>query len=316
MWNEISQDLLFSKGDAADPRVGESVKILTGSQVPPENSMALLGYPDDEGIQLNGGRPGAAQAPDKIRKFLYRMTPSLRGKEILKPLYDLGNLKKENSLLERHEEARRQLTQCLKKNIRAVTLGGGHDYGFPDAAAFCETTLSQGQRPAVINFDAHLDVRPDSKGLSSGTPFYRLLKEFFGKIDFFEVGIQDWCNARDHWRWAIEHGAQILSLDEILTSGKSFSEIFSTRILGRLTKDHRLGLSVDIDGFSSSFAPGASQVFPVGLDATSFMEVWRILLNQNPAPNWLGIYEVSPPLDLDDRTSRLASILTHQFLYS
>jgi formiminoglutamase len=74
-------------------------------------------------------------------------------------------------------------------------------------------------------------------------------------------------------------------------------------------------LSIDIDAFSSAFAPGASASYPVGLDPAEFIgllpwmsKTWDI--------KGLGIYEVSPPLDQDNRTSKLAAILIHNFLNS
>ena len=43
-------NLFFSREDANDPRLGDLVK-KSG-----EEGVAILGYPDDEGIKLNGGR--------------------------------------------------------------------------------------------------------------------------------------------------------------------------------------------------------------------------------------------------------------------
>jgi len=36
----------------------------------------IFGYPDDEGIFLNGGKLGAAHGPASIRNALYKMTPT------------------------------------------------------------------------------------------------------------------------------------------------------------------------------------------------------------------------------------------------
>jgi len=318
MWEEVGKDIFTSKNDPQDLRLGDLIKHLKNrNDLPdnPENAVVILGYPDDEGIQLNGGRPGAALGPQGIRRILYKMTPSLKHAQNLPQVFDLGNLKKEGALERRHEKAREEVTEILSKGLRVLTLGGGHDYGFPDMAAFCDVTLKNGKRPFIVNFDAHLDVRPDGKGPHSGTPFYRLLKEFSGRMDFFDVGIQDWCNSREHLRWAQEHGAQIISLEEILQCGKTLEEFLSQKILSQMTRGHRLAISVDIDGFESSSAPGASQVFPVGLNATLFLNFWKMALIRY-RPSLAGFYEVSPPLDQDDRTSRLAAILLHQFIHT
>jgi formiminoglutamase len=198
----VAQDLYFSRNDPHDRRLGEIARPCAKIAEAEEGhrSIAILGYPDDEGIQRNGGRPGAAQAPDRIRKFLYRMTPSaLSGAETQARLFDLGNLDPaKHDLAKRHEVAQGAAALALAAGHRVLSFGGGHDYGFPDGAAFVADCLrTSGPRPLVLNFDAHLDVRPVNKGLTSGTPFFRLL-ERYPEIDFAEIGIQAHCNARAH----------------------------------------------------------------------------------------------------------------------
>ncbi|MDZ4677079.1 MAG: formimidoylglutamase [Oligoflexia bacterium] len=312
-WFEKSQDTLFvSKNDKHDLRVSDCTEHFTKTATLNEASV-ILGYPDEEGIKLNGGRLGAALAPIEIRRVLYKMTQSISSSKTLR-LLDLGDLKNTNSLKENHERARKTVSELLKKEARVITLGGGHDYGFSDMAAFCEHTISQGLRPLVLNFDAHLDVRPDTLGFNSGTPFYRLLNEFHKQIDFYEIGIQDWCNSRDHLKWAKEKNAKIITLDDILNSGKSLLEFISAETFKVITPDHRLAVSIDIDGFKSSDAPGASQVFPTGIDANQFLILWQSLISLYK-PTVVGIYEVSPPLDSSLKTTQLAALLIHQFLY-
>ena len=44
---------------------------------PKEYDWVLCGYPDDEGIKNNGGRPGSAEGPKGFRQVFYKMTPHL-----------------------------------------------------------------------------------------------------------------------------------------------------------------------------------------------------------------------------------------------
>ena len=57
--------------------MGDLFKISTVEELNIVDAFCILGYPDDEGIKLNGGRTGAALAPTAIRQFLYKMTPGL-----------------------------------------------------------------------------------------------------------------------------------------------------------------------------------------------------------------------------------------------
>nr|HPI40058.1 arginase family protein [Pseudobdellovibrionaceae bacterium] len=122
--------LFFSRNDAQDPRLGENV---VSQFINTANEFCILGYPDDEGIIKNGGRPGASQAPFEIRKYFYKMTPHVQ-KPIKPQLYDLGNLNIQNiSLLDRHDRARQSIRQLNENSKKWISLGGGHDYGYSDA---------------------------------------------------------------------------------------------------------------------------------------------------------------------------------------
>ena len=310
----VDQTLFFSKNDVNDQRLGDLVKSNQLSDLPPAtgNSFVIAGYPDDAGIKINGGRLGAAHAPDVIRKYLYKMTPSYLASQSVETLIDVGNLNLDAELEERHVSARKAAKHAMSNGHRWVSFGGGHDYGYPDSAAFCET-VSSSAKPLVINFDAHLDVRPTDKGFSSGTPFFRLISEF-KDIDFLEIGIQVQCNSRNHVNWLSERGGKILSMEEIRASAETFAIPVLRFLEPYLLKKRPAFLSVDIDAFSSSDAPGCSQSWATGFRADEFFSVYQVLLKRLDVRG-LSIYEVSPPLDQDDRTSKLAALIAHRYLY-
>jgi formiminoglutamase len=306
-------EIFFTKDDVDDPRLGNLVIKKTFSQIEKQKkTFALLGYPDDEGIKLNGGRPGSAAAPDTVRRFFYKFTPSLYGK--INELHDFGNLKVLNlDLSDKHSHAQTAVTELLNNNYSVMTVGGGHDYGYPDLAAFCEHTLSQGKRPFILNFDAHFDVRPDTLSAHSGTGFYKLLTKYSEKIDFFEIGIQDWCNSRAHAKWLKSKGAHVITLDDILINKNGLFGVLESKVFSKLKSKSRLALSVCLDVFSSAFSPGASQVFPTGLEANEFLKNWIKML-KTYEPKLAGFYETSPAFDQDGRTAKLTAILLHQFI--
>lgn len=299
-------ELLYGRQDAADPRLGELVRTGTTDKT---SNVEIFGWPDDEGIRLNGGRPGAAEAPDRIRRFLYRMTPPLDS-DRTPSLHDRGNLELASSLADRHGAARVVVADAYRRDRAVLTLGGGHDYGFPDAAAFLDVFAANATRPAVINFDAHLDVRSTASGFHSGTPFRRLLEEFGGRFDFLEIGLQPQCNSRAHRDWAEAQGAELWMADDVRTR-----EALQSRLMSWIgpRAGAPLFMSLDIDAISSASAPGCSQSWDRGLSSDRIFEALAIL-DGKMAWKGLGIYEVSPPLDHDDRTSKLAALFAFEFL--
>ncbi len=307
-YEPINSKCLFSKKDPKDKRLGDVVKLIDEGKLSEleKNEVVLLGYPDDEGVGLNGGRLGASEGPDSIRKELYRMTLT-KDFPVLK---DLGNINTEIPLEERHELTQNALPKVLQAEARWIGLGGGHDYGYADGSAFLKTV--KGQRPLIINFDAHLDVRPLDKGLSSGTSFYRLLSDF-KDFDFLEIGVQEECNSPDHAEWALSRGAHILWWEDIILSGKApHLPILEFLEPWLAVSQVPTFLSIDIDVFSSAYAKGCSHSLPTGLDPMSFMRVLEVL-KQRLNIQVLGIYEVAPKLE-EPYTARLAAQIIHRFI--
>jgi len=66
-------ELFYSRHDPNDPRLGEVVCREESTYAAAE--IVILGCPQDEGIRRNGGRIGAAAAPDAIREQFYRLNP-------------------------------------------------------------------------------------------------------------------------------------------------------------------------------------------------------------------------------------------------
>jgi len=314
------ENLFFSKNNPADIRLGELFKSISinelnqihklNQKTTDHESFCILGYPDDEGIALNGGRIGAAAAPNTIRQYLYKMTPALSQNQF----FDIGNLNLEaTDLTLRHQRAEESLYQLQKNKIKTISLGGGHDYGYPDASAFIKAHQNSKTKPLVLNFDAHLDVRPTTSGYNSGTAFYRLLNEYENQFDFAEIGIQPQCNSVNHREWALSKKAHIFNLKDI-QSGEGLLSLFDHMLFSTLKKSTPVFISFDIDGLTSTEAPGCSQSWVTGLKTENFLN-FMTTLSKRCDIKGLGIYEVSPPLDLNNQTSKTAALIAYYYLF-
>ncbi|MEZ0391004.1 MAG: formimidoylglutamase [Pseudobdellovibrionaceae bacterium] len=308
-WKATDASLFFSKKDPQDPRLGDFVQSFSGSLLETSADFFLWGYPDHEGIQLNGGRVGAAEAPQAIRRVFYKMTPHVQNFQRPRIL-DGGDLSLELSLPDRHIQGAHRAQAATDSQIPWASLGGGHDYGYADGAGFLRSQLAQKKRPLVLNLDAHLDVRPAVQNFNSGTPFYRLLTEFEGEFDFYEIGLQPHCNSKAHWDWAISKGAKLIPLQDIESEGL-------LPLFQRVLQKHQgqpLWLSLDMDALTSTEAPGCSQSWTTGLRSQNVMDSmsWMISFFEWKA---FSIYEVSPPLDSDLRTAKLAAQFLHHYLF-
>ena len=114
-------------------------------------------------------------------------------------------------------------------------------------------------------------------------------------------------------KWLHDQGGFVLSYEE-LNSQPNWIEAVLESLSGFLLSPRPTFLSVDIDAFSSAYAPGCSQSWSTGLIPNDFMNLLKILKKRLEV-RALGVYEVSPPLDIDDRTSKLAAQILHSFIH-
>jgi len=297
--------LFFSRQDPRDPRLTETAAFRRDGR---GAEVAIVGYPDDEGIRLNGGREGARLAPAAIRRWLYKMTPHPR--RTPRPFTDAGDLVLDGDLGARHDRAATVVKSFLADDVRVLGLGGGNDWAYPDGLGLLQTART---KPLILNVDAHFDVRDLSRGPNSGTPFYRLLESGV-PFDFVELGIQGHCNARAHWEYVEAKGGKILTNEEYLESGLSLLE-FTTRELGDwLLKRRPCFLAIDLDAFAHPLAAGSSAAWPLGITPHEFWPLYQALLARLDV-RVLGLYETSPPLDVAHATTKWAAQLAHGFLH-
>jgi len=312
----MSQSSIYyeSKKDPCDPRWGDFL-ICQLSDVPVRGKgLFLVGFPSDLGVVENGGRPGAKNGPEQIRKFLFKLTsdPRCQG---LNFIYDFGNLELEGLSLSKLDEKSRafttQVVTDLSSELRSrgipICLGGGHEFAYSALRPFLE---SEQEDWIVVNVDAHLDARPYSGIPHSGTAFYRLVEDVPNfAMRLLEWGIQPSSCSRSHLDWLTQKGAEIVFADDPLDRVDYWlNSVANSRSSGKKLNCY---LSVDIDAFSADIAPGCSAPQPLGIRWEKFHQFLKKLLSKTDLA-WLGLFEVAPSLDgAGQVTSRLAAQIIH-----
>lgn len=269
------------------------------------NEVALLGYCCDAGIKRNQGRAGAVDGPDAIRKVMGGL--SNHWDSIFK-INDFGNLVCDGDALETQQsETTTAVSALLKKGYFSIVMGGGHDLAYAHfrgiRRAFAEKSVG------IINLDAHFDLREVSSRGTSGTPFWEIAQE---ETDFHYccLGIQKAGNNRE-----LFHTAKKLKVTHL--SNTEFTLNNWARIQGKLSKFmdrvDLIYLSIDLDGFSSAFAPGVSAPSPMGFQPDVAMKTIGFLAQSQKLVS-ADIVELNPLYDRDNATSRLASRLIYRLM--
>lgn len=285
-----------------DPRLGQ---LIGGLDRLDAADIVIFGVPTDEGIRRNGGRPGAAEAPDKIREYLAKLTP-FAGPSHKKQLsdlriVDLGNVPG-GELEDMHELARAITSALIDKGKFVIALGGGHDVTYPLVKGYSVANPS----PSLVNIDAHLDVRPRKEGKHhSGSSFRLLIEE--GHIEgsqFTEFGIQPNAIAESHYNWLISQSASVRFFNDLFNPVKDFASLLASQ-------GEHCYVSFDVDAIHAGAAPGVSAPAPVGLSADDALKMCYAA-GSSTKVGMIDFVEVSPKYDVDDRTSRLVARMIAQ----
>lgn len=283
-------------------RLGLHVSSINFSNLPSlEHGIVILGLADDTGVRNVGGRPGAKEGPSAVRQRLYKFTTGAPPA----PIYDLGDLLPAERIEDTHQQAATLVKAVLSAGHFPIVIGGGHDLGFPHALGVLQHS---GKKTRFWNIDAHLDVRPTTNGITSGSPWY-LLREhpLFQKTKSIieEFGIQPHCNARSLVAYATSHRFGMHWLADLRKARKPAHELFS-KLLGPAKGTERLLVSLDIDSVEFAYAPGCSAPQVFGFSPTEAVEM-SYTAGAHARVESFGIFELSPPLDPEGKTTLLVA---------
>lgn len=275
-------------------------------------ALALLGLPDDTGIKLNGGRPGASEGPAAFRAALASFGTTWdgrAGRRLSAAVFDAGDVEPargddERAMFETHARVEQAVGELHARGLVVICVGGGHDLSLPAITAL---SRSAGGPLGGINVDAHLDVR---ERVGSGMAFRRLIEGGFVAPRWFaEVGLGRFVNDEADLRWLADKGATLVSADSVLGATLPVSRLRDVAF----AHAPAAFVSVDLDGLDAAQAPGVSAPNPMGLVVRHAAELVEAA---GAAPNvrHLDLMELSPPHDHAGRTARLAAFLLLTFV--
>ena len=269
-----------------------------------KNALGILGYACDEGVKRNLGRPGAADAPDTVRKMLAPLSNHFPDSI---NILDFGNIECHNSQLEETQSfASDKIKQIIDNHIFTCILGGGHDLGYSHYKGIKKALPNK--TIGVINFDAHFDLRPVKESPNSGTPFYQLMQEYGNDFKYLCLGIQKESNNRELFDIAKSNQFKHLYNHEFTIDNFS---VVSEEIKRFASQVDSIYLTIDMDGFSSAIAPGVSAPSPLGFDiAIAIRTIEEIFSTKKLIA--VDIVELNPKYDIDHCTARLAARLIYK----
>lgn len=288
----------------ADPRLGHIIAEAGPKGEPPTAS--LIGFPVDKGVVRNGGRAGAAQAPERLRQCLYGMTPDARRHEALTNLLrltqDAGNLVGDESLAAHQAALGDVIASQLRQGTVPIILGGGHETAFGHFLGYVEADVDV----RILNWDAHPDVRPLNDGNPhSGSPFRQALEHPSGRCRKYSVaGLQPHSTASAHLHFIDECNGRYLWASDLsrATVAERYEALSGPTLV-----------TFDLDAVDQAQAPGVSAPAVGGLSVDLWLHA-AYQAGRCPQVHSIDIVELNPRVDVDNRTARLAAHTVFEIL--
>jgi agmatinase len=276
-----------------------------------EADVAILGAPFDAGTQWRSGArfgPRGVREASTLFSFGHAGAYDHEDDATYLPgsvrMVDIGDADIIHTQTEAsHANIEAGVRAILKAGALPVTIGGDHSVNIPCINAFDDKGDIH-----ILQIDAHLDFVDERHGVryGHGNPMRRAAEKPY-VTGLTQLGIRNVSStAKDGYDDARARGSDILSVRQ-------------TRALGaeatakRIPQGARVYVTIDIDGFCPSIAPGTGTPSHGGF---LYYEVLELLQSvaQNHEVVGLDLVEVAPDYDPTSSTSILAAQLLLNFL--
>ncbi len=273
--------------------------------------VAVLGAPYDFGTQW---RPGARFGPRAVREastlfsfghagaYDHEDDATYLASEV--SIVDIGDA---DIIHTKTEESHANIEFGVRKILAAgalpVVIGGDHSINIPCVNAFSE------QEPVhVVQIDVHLDFVDERHGVTvgHGNPMRRAIEKPWVS-GMTQLGIRNVSStAKEGYEDARARGSDILSVRQVRKLGVD-------AVLERIPLGARYYVTIDIDAFCPSIAPGTGTPSHGGFLYYDVLEILQGLTQRGQVAG-IDLVEVAPAYDPTDSTQILAAQLLLNFI--
>ena len=273
---------------------------------------AVLGAPFDFGTQFRAGARfgprgireastlfsfGHAGAYDHEDNLTYLAADEVR-------IVDIGDADiVHTDTVKSHINIEAGVRAILAAGATPIVLGGDHSVNIP-----CINAFSDEEPFHLVQIDAHLDFVDERHGVKCGhgNPMRRAAEKSY-VTGLSQIGIRNVSStAKDGYDDARRMGSDIQSVRQFRAMGVA-------GMLKRIPADQRYYVTIDIDGFDPSIAPGTGTPSHGGF---LYYEILELLDGLTKQGNVIGVdlVEVAPDYDQSGSTTTLAAQMLLNFI--
>ena len=275
------------------------------------SDVAVLGAPFDFGTQWRAGaRFGPRGIRDASTLFSFGHSGAYDHEDDVTYLtedvkiVDIGDADIiHTNTIKSHKNIEKGVRSILKAGALPVVLGGDHSVNIP-----CVNAFSNSGPIHILQIDAHLDFVDERHGVKygHGNPMRRAAEKNY-VTGLTQVGIRNVSStSKDGYEDAKAMNSDILSVRQTRKIGPK-------NLVGRIPKDSNVYVTIDIDAFCPSIAPGTGTPSHGGFLYYEVLEILQHLSKQNKVVG-IDLVEVAPDYDQSGSTTILAAQILLNFL--
>ena len=273
--------------------------------------VAVLGAPFDFGTQWRAGaRFGPRGIRDASTLFSFGHSGAYDHEDDVTYLtedvkiVDIGDADIiHTDTIKSHKNIEKGVRSILKAGALPVVLGGDHSVNIP-----CVNAFSNSGPIHILQIDAHLDFVDERHGVKygHGNPMRRAAEKNY-VTGLTQVGIRNVSStSKEGYKDAKAMNSDILSVRQTRKIGPK-------NLVGRIPKDSNVYVTIDIDAFCPSIAPGTGTPSHGGFLYYEVLEILQHLSKQNKVVG-IDLVEVAPDYDHSGSTAILAAQILLNFL--
>ena len=268
--------------------------------------VAIVGVPHDCGTTY---RPGTRFGPQGIRRisalytpYNYEMGVDLREQITLCDVGDIFTIPANNE--KSFDQISKGIAHVFSSGAFPIILGGDHSIGFPTVRGVCRHLGDK--KVGIIHFDRHVDTQEiDLDERMHTCPWFHATNMANAPAEnLVQLGIGGWQVPREGVKVCRERGTNVLTVTDITEMGLEAAARYA---IERATDGTDcVYISFDIDCIDAGFVPGTGWPEPGGLLPREALKLLELIVRNVPVCG-LELVEVSPPYDISDMTSLMAT---------
>ncbi|WP_455380240.1 agmatinase family protein [Acidihalobacter prosperus] len=265
---------------------------------------AIIGAPFDGGTTY---RPGARFGPQGIRRISALYTPynyeiGVDLREQMN-LCDVGDVFTIPANIEKSfDQISNAVSHVFASGALPIILGGDHSIGFATVRGIARNT---DKRIGIIHFDRHADIQEkDLDERMHTTPWFHATNlPNVPATNLVQIGIGGWQVPREAIKEARHRETTIITMNDVERLG--LDKVVEIALEYAWKDADAVYLSFDIDSVDAGFVPGTGWPEPGGFLPREILYLLGAVAKEGICG--MEVVEVSPPYDISDITSLMAT---------